>query len=168
MRSDHDDSAKLRRLLLLKRYEAPPPGFFDRLPDHILTGILAEANAGEQTWWTRLREHLSWRPALASVCAVAALGFLGWRAGQIGTLGVRPGSAVAREPYAAYQGFPAFDRAAVGGVGGFRFKPVVQSATSSVSALISAPPPEGLFKHRLGTDYVLRASALVPLTNDGP
>lgn len=75
----------LQCLLKLKRHEAPPPGYFDRLPREIMAGIREGRNKPEPglparlgdaaPWLLRLLEKLTARPAFAgfagaSACAV--------------------------------------------------------------------------------------------------
>jgi hypothetical protein len=78
----------LRRLLVLKRYEQPPPGYFDRFPSEIIARIReyeSDASIGifEQgvPWLRRLRHALEARAVLpaafgAAVCSVLVLGLV--------------------------------------------------------------------------------------------
>jgi len=75
---------KLQRLLKLKRYEVPPPGYFNRLPDEITSKIRANQRAGrdskyrlatEAPWLLRLWGALEAKPLFggafgAAVCAL--------------------------------------------------------------------------------------------------
>lgn len=77
MNSGQEDFEKLRKLLALKRHEQPPPGYFDRLPNQILSRI----KAGEQTEsiWDRLLPKIVLRPAFAygfgiAACVLLAIG----------------------------------------------------------------------------------------------
>jgi len=168
MQRDHEDVAELRRLLRLKRHELPPPGFFDGLPDRVRAGIRADAATGEPAWWARWWSGLAWRPALIGAGAMAAMTLLVWRAGQAGPDGAPSVPVIAQERFLAAQGMRGLNAMSGGNLGGVPFKPVVDTATSSYSGMVSAPPPEGMFTHKLGNDFVLRASALVPLTNAAP
>lgn len=76
---------KLRRLLALKRYEQPPPGYFDQLAGTIMRRLEAgegvragawEAAAWEAPWLYRLWEALFGRPALTASLSVAACGLI--------------------------------------------------------------------------------------------
>ena len=75
----------LRRLLVLKRYEQPPPGYFDRFPGEVIAQIReyeSEASIGPGVpWLGRLWKALEYRAVLpaafgAAVCSVLALGLI--------------------------------------------------------------------------------------------
>lgn len=55
--NDHEptgpDFGKLRKLLAFKRHEAPPPGYFDRLPAQIMARIEALEERKKRGWWER-------------------------------------------------------------------------------------------------------------------
>ena len=66
----------LRKALALKRYEQPPPGYFNRLPNQIMARI--EAGEGETKFWQRFIPSFTLRPAMAyglglAVCGVVAV-----------------------------------------------------------------------------------------------
>lgn len=61
---------QLRRLLVLKRYEAPPPGFFVSFSCKV-TARIAAAEAQQASWWRKLGLDFSFKPAL--VCALGVL-----------------------------------------------------------------------------------------------
>jgi hypothetical protein len=68
---------QLRKALALKKYEQPPPGYFNRLPNQIMARI--EAGEGETKFWQRLIPTFTFRPAMAygfglAMCAAVALG----------------------------------------------------------------------------------------------
>lgn len=63
---------RLTRLLAVKRYELPPPGFFDRLPARILVSLRAGCEVAELPWWERAWTALVREPMVA--CSYAALG----------------------------------------------------------------------------------------------
>jgi hypothetical protein len=70
-----DDFAQLRRLLSLKRHEAPPPGYLHRFPAEVISSLKAERQGRRQSarsengpaWILRFVERLQARPALAGV-----------------------------------------------------------------------------------------------------
>jgi hypothetical protein len=67
---------KLRRLLALKRHEAPPPGYFHRFPGQVILHLRAGRTPAAEAWWTRLREWLATEPALAGAYAMLVTGGL--------------------------------------------------------------------------------------------
>ncbi|MCP5519688.1 MAG: hypothetical protein H7A45_20815 [Verrucomicrobiales bacterium] len=71
---DHED--RLRRLLSLKRYECPPPGFFEQLPRQIRLRIERECRPRPSltAWWRRLCLEWDLKPALAGAALIAAGG----------------------------------------------------------------------------------------------
>lgn len=88
---ESEEFEALRRLLQLKRYEQPPPGYFQEFPRQVLAqiraGRLAEADSlwerlnWEAPWLTRLLESFQTRPALAmgfggAVCAFLVAGLI--------------------------------------------------------------------------------------------
>jgi len=73
MNSNSSDFETLRKLLALKRYEQPPPGYFRRLPDQ----IAARLERGEgQSLWAKFVGQFIFRPALAYSFALAAFSAL--------------------------------------------------------------------------------------------
>lgn len=91
MNPGEDQFDSLRRLLALKRHEAPPPGYFGDFSQKVIAGIQAQeqqvrrpsSNAASQApWLVRLWQAFETRPALsgafgvvASLAMVAALVF---------------------------------------------------------------------------------------------
>jgi hypothetical protein len=83
MNSDPRTFEGLRRLLVLKRYEQPPPGYFDRFPREVIARIReyeSKASVGPgMLWLRRLWNALEYRAVLpaafgAAVCSVLVLG----------------------------------------------------------------------------------------------
>jgi hypothetical protein len=74
MNSDPGDFETLRKLMALKRYEQPPPGYFNRLPDKIMVRL--ERGEGQPGFWERLIAAFSFRPALAYGFSLAAFSAL--------------------------------------------------------------------------------------------
>lgn len=54
----------LRRLLKLKRYEQPPPGYFQDFPREVLVQIRAGKFAEPDSLWERLTWEVPWLPRL--------------------------------------------------------------------------------------------------------
>ncbi len=92
MDPEREQFDNLRRLLVLKRYEVPPPGFFEAFPDRVRARIVAETRSPARPWWARWVAWPGWRPALSGACAVLAGGLLIWQ------FGARSGGTVAPAP----------------------------------------------------------------------
>jgi hypothetical protein len=55
MSQPSDEFDSLRRLLALKRFETPPPGYFDQLSPRVLARISTANEAlAQQPWWRRV------------------------------------------------------------------------------------------------------------------
>jgi hypothetical protein len=54
---------QLRKLMAIKRYEQPSPGYFDRLPGQIIAAL--EAERTPRTWFHRIWFALQAKPAFA-------------------------------------------------------------------------------------------------------
>ena len=86
MNRDHENFEQLRRLMALKRYEVPPPGYHDRLSREISARVRALGAADKLTWYERLSWENPWmtrllrifdaKPAVAGVFGVAVCGLL--------------------------------------------------------------------------------------------
>jgi hypothetical protein len=80
MNRENQDFDQLRRLLKLKRYEQPPPRYFNSFSAQVLTRLQgAQNSAGGLSWWRRLWDSLELRPMLpaafgAAVCGVLVFG----------------------------------------------------------------------------------------------
>ena len=53
MSSDREDFAELRRLLALKRHEAPPPGYYNNFSRQVIARIKAGESLPEPVFWVR-------------------------------------------------------------------------------------------------------------------
>lgn len=82
------ESEKLKQLLACKRYEQPPPGYFNRFSDRVIARIEAE-DLNDLTeyssWWRWLVEKFDARPVVACAYAVTVSGLLlaGFRLSEI-------------------------------------------------------------------------------------
>ena len=74
MNTEPDQFEALRRLLKLKRYEAPPPGYFDQLARSIRAHLQADRTLLTLPWWQVWLARLEFRPAFAAALAGAAGG----------------------------------------------------------------------------------------------
>lgn len=83
---EQDNFEPLRRLLAVKRYELPPPAYFDRLSVGIIARIGAETTSHPQTLKERLFSEAPWieqlwssfqqRPIFAGACSFAVCGLI--------------------------------------------------------------------------------------------
>ena len=75
--STPDDFDRLRKLLALKRYEQPPPGYFDNLHRRITARL--EMEPERESWWSRWVSGLVLKPSAAygTALAVCLLMFAG-------------------------------------------------------------------------------------------
>lgn len=65
-----DPFEKVTKLLVIKRYEKPPPGYFEVFSDRILARIQAAEEAQALPWWQRLGWSFGFKPALAGAFGV--------------------------------------------------------------------------------------------------
>jgi hypothetical protein len=122
MNSDPRTFEGLRRLLVLKRYEQPPPGYFDRFPGEVIARIReyksAEGIEPGVAWLRRLWIALEYRavfPAAvgAAVCSVLVLGLV--RSSGIQASPMAIGKPLDHNPYAPINppiGIPVAERTA--------------------------------------------------------
>jgi hypothetical protein len=105
MDPEPNDFHDLRRLLTLKRYEQPPPGYFDRFSTQVIARIEAGETVAASSWLDRLHLELPWlrsvwtsfetKPVFAgalgaAVCGLLAAGFLFSDSGAPGSIAVMP------------------------------------------------------------------------------
>lgn len=86
MHSDPENFEPLRRLLALKKYEQPPPGYFDHFSQRVIARIRVEGVTQEAgfmqwfiapfAWLQRAWDSLENRPALAGAFGFAVCGVL--------------------------------------------------------------------------------------------
>jgi hypothetical protein len=74
MNPEAEDFQALRRLIALKRYEQPPPGYFRQLPDKIALRI--ERGDAQLNLWERFLAGFAFRPAFAYGFAAITFGAL--------------------------------------------------------------------------------------------
>lgn len=74
MNKEPEDFESLRKLLALKKYEKPPPGYFDQLPNKIWARI--EAEEAQPSWWERVFGALTIKPAVAYAFGLVVCGTL--------------------------------------------------------------------------------------------
>jgi hypothetical protein len=86
MNSEPENFQQLRRLLMLKRHEQPPPGYFDGFSRRVIIRIKAGETGGEAVgivrmfweanWLGRLWSALEEKPALAGAFTLSVCGLL--------------------------------------------------------------------------------------------
>jgi hypothetical protein len=67
---------QLRRLLALKRYEAPPPGYFNSFSSKVMARIQAAEAAVALPWWQKFGFDFNFKPALVCGLGVVVCGLL--------------------------------------------------------------------------------------------
>ncbi len=73
MNPDQENFDDLRKLLVLKKYEQPPPGYFAELPTRIWTRIEREPS---ESFWERFLPNFGINPAMAYSFGLLACGTL--------------------------------------------------------------------------------------------
>ncbi len=139
MSHSQDEFGQLRRLLTCKRYEQPPPGFFNHFSDRVIARIEVEEFGGKATWWSWLMEKFEAKPVLACACglAVSSLLLIGFKLSEFfeyEIAAVPPVSALDQASIPNHRAFPG----AFGSVGLFE-RPVVAYSTSLSPAFRPEP-----------------------------
>ncbi|MCD6340283.1 MAG: hypothetical protein J7M29_12995 [Verrucomicrobia bacterium] len=131
--------SRLRRLLALKRYETPSPGYFEQFPARVMARLEEERPseaASPLTAWL----FGAWRPALAGACLAAlALAVGRWTQEEEGIPIAPPGA----PPVSAWQA-EAESPALSNGAAGLREAERLPMSSSSPGVLLagaSNPPP---------------------------
>jgi hypothetical protein len=71
-----DDFDNLKRLLALKRYEQPPPGYFENFSDRVISRIEAEELSEYSSWWQWLVAKFDAKPVVAGAYGLTVSGLL--------------------------------------------------------------------------------------------
>jgi len=79
---------QLQKLLALKRYEQPPPGYFQNFSCKVITRIEAAEMGEPLSWWEKLGFGFNLRPALMCGLSVVVCGLL-----SVGVISSLSGSA---------------------------------------------------------------------------
>jgi hypothetical protein len=101
MKSEQDNFENVRRLLVLKRHETPPPGYFDSFSRQVIARIQAGERAAEPSFFEQVGLSFSWvqklwgafetKPILSGALGVSVCGLL--MAGIVYSEQVEPGQA---------------------------------------------------------------------------
>ena len=151
-----DNFDALQRLLTLKRYEAPPPGYFNRFAGRVIARLEAEGGMRSPTWWQRWWEALNSPPALALSYGAVIVGLLMFGTGLLQSLELEADPALAAsDSWLGPDPLSVADAAAPGAE--VSMSPVIDPAgpASSFSPVLgnSAPPilfnPNGLRVERV-------------------
>jgi hypothetical protein len=67
---------ELCKLLRAKKYERPPPGYFNGFADRVLTRIEAEETVEYSSWWNWLMERFDAKPVFVCAYGLAVSGLL--------------------------------------------------------------------------------------------
>ena len=76
MNPSPEEFDQLRKLLVLKRHEQPPPGYFDHFSHKVIARIEAERLGLRPSWWQRLFPNLDAKPVLACAYGLVITGLL--------------------------------------------------------------------------------------------
>ena len=126
MNPQADNFEQLRKLLALKKYEQPPPGYFDQLSARILHRI-ESAETGQTTLWERLGFAFGSKPAFVCALGVVVCGL--FSIGILSTLQATTANATAT-PQLAFGSEPALPMISA-----------PEEARSSVEPVISQASP---------------------------
>jgi hypothetical protein len=99
MNPQADNFEQLRKLLALKKYEQPPPGYFDQLSARIINRI-ESVEMGRNTLWERLGFAFGSKPAFVCALGVVVCGL--FCIGILSTLQGTTANAVASAPQLAF------------------------------------------------------------------
>ncbi len=94
MNTESNEFDSLRRLLALKRHEAPPPRYFNEFSSQVMAR-LNQPQANSLSWWQRLGLDFDLRPALMCGVGVVVCGMLSF--GIISAMQIAEPSAVAMQ-----------------------------------------------------------------------
>jgi len=154
---DHEQFEKVQKLLALKRYEQPPPGYFNGFSSKVIARLHAFEAARPATWRQRLGLDFDFKPALMGAFGVVVCGLLLFSV--INSSGISSGNmAVANDPSAMF-GSPSGDPAFAGGMSFNRSgSEEIPASTVPVSGTSSGSPFGQLTPHAPGFVYPGRVS----------
>jgi hypothetical protein len=85
MNSPQEEFTNLRKLLVCKRYEQPPPGYFNSFSEKVVDRLEGDEFVEYSSWWQWLVEKFDAKPVLVCVYGFVVSGLLlaGFRLSQI-------------------------------------------------------------------------------------
>jgi len=86
---------KLQKLLALKRHEQPPPGYFNKFSATVIARIQSAQATRPLTLWERLQAALDFKPALAALAGLTAVGMVLFGLNHAAKVGQQTGSSPA-------------------------------------------------------------------------
>ena len=90
MEQPEEDFDRLRKLLALKRHEAPPPGYFENFSSKIVARIEAGETAATAPWWKKIVPSFDASPGMAGAYGVIVASFVIFGVNLANTLGAVP------------------------------------------------------------------------------
>jgi len=136
---EQDQFEKVQKLLALKRYEQPPPGYFNGFSGKIMARIHALEAARPATWRQRLGLDFDFKPALMGAFGVAVCGLL--LVSVINSSGLSSGNMTAANDPSAMFSSPTGDPAFAGGMSFNRIaSEEIPASTVPVSSTASDSP----------------------------
>jgi len=148
MSAEQENFEALRKLLAVKRYETPPPGYFDQFAGEVRARLRAGDHekedlwrviGDEASWLQRLWGALSNRPAFAGACGMLLCGAVltaGIHYSEVADTDVKNQSVAEALSVPGPAGTPA--QLALG-------QTPAQNTISGTNPVISTPAPAGLF-----------------------
>jgi hypothetical protein len=76
MNSSPENQDLIRKLLAIKRYEQPPPGYFESFSHKVIARIEAPSTSAALPWWRQWFAGLAEQPLLASTYGMLFAGLL--------------------------------------------------------------------------------------------
>ncbi len=73
--NNEEQFEQLKKLLALKKYEQPPPGYFDRLSRQIIAAVEADRNA-RRSWFSEFWHSLQSKPSFGGALAIGMCGLI--------------------------------------------------------------------------------------------
>ncbi len=149
---DYEQFEQVQKLLALKRYEQPPPGYFNGFSSKIIARLHA-LEAAPATWRQRLGLDFDFKPALMGAFGVAVCGLL--LVSVINSSGISSGNmTVANDPSAMF-GSPSGDPAFAGGMSFNRIgSEDIPASTVPVSGAASDSPFGRLTPHAQPASFI--------------